>query len=371
MSMNSIFRLKKRGDAGKPVLAGFLAVCCLGMAVSANATINDPDYFNLYPTTLGPVGMKGEGESVSVCGVSGCDADFDMIVSTISITPAGSGVRDTFLRVQAPGNGVTETAYNTELYPLQEDSDYRNGAKDTNAGNKDTFNNAVLISDLLKVNANGEAWEDGDGLAYYQILLDVNENGSDSEFIRLDEFEVHTSNTGYVGEFGGFGGPTTADGTSSGTFGIDDPAGTGTGAARKVFDMDWWKTDAAVADGSTDPVNPNGGMILSSRQDGKSRNGSGDEDYSFLVPEALFNSDDVYLHVAATFGCEVVGSPNHSQCVEADTNDPHARTQAGFEEFAAVLGPNPEGGFDVPVPGTVLLFGLGLVLLRRKQHLVS
>ena len=126
-----------------------LAVLSFGMAAGASAITGDEPYFDLYP-----VGDGGDATSVFVCGDMGCDADLAMLVTTTSITPAGSGYRDTFLRLQNDNaNVTTETAYNTDDTTLQDDgpSGYVNGAKDTTAGNKDDFNNAVLISDLLIV----------------------------------------------------------------------------------------------------------------------------------------------------------------------------------------------------------------------------
>ena len=88
--------------------------------------------------------------------------------------------------------------------------------------------------------------------------------------------------------------------------------------------------------------------------------------HSFHAYEYVTDPDENYLHVAATFGSIVLGHPNKTQCEAADNNDPVARANAGFEEFAAVLGTNPDG--EVPVPGTALLFGLGLVLVRRMRR---
>jgi hypothetical protein len=318
------------GTYVRSAVSGMLMGLGLLTSMGASATVNDPEYIKLYPVADG-----GDQTSVQICGVGDCsDNTLDMLVSTVSIQPAGSGVRDTFLRLQTKNaNVTTESGYNTNgPYPLED----VNGAKDTNAGNKDTFNNAVLISDLLIVEHNG--------IEYYQILLDVNEPGGDQEFIRLDEFEVHTTTNGDLSGFQGFGDASTPN-----------PSFIYPSYIAKRFDMDAWGQEGL------------GGVTLNSMQDGGGKNGSGDEDYVFELPVALFSVEDKYLHVAVTFG--EAGCKKES--TEGCSTDPAVIAESGFEEFAAVLGPNPEGDFDVPVPGTALLLGLGMALMYRRRRPVA
>ncbi|MEH6824052.1 MAG: PEP-CTERM sorting domain-containing protein [Motiliproteus sp.] len=313
------------------LIAGFLA------ATSAHAIVNDPPYFDLY--------LGGDDTFVALCGVSGCDSSLNMIVEVAAIKPAGSGVRDTFLRLQNDNaNVLTETAYSTdgkETDPtfLQNDADYVNGAKDSTAGNRDDFNNAVLLSDLdiKQITVLGQGVVD-----VYQIVLDINEPGGDKKLIRLDEFEIHLSSDGFLSQYDNV--------VSAGVSSFSDG-----GYRGLVFDMDFEKTNPGLEDV--------GGLILDSTAGG---NGSGDEDYSFFLPVELFTNaiaagvgDGKYMHLVSTFG-------------EADAATAlDGSAQSGFEEWAAELGadvPDPDPGNPIPLPGTALLMAIGsLGLLRRKR----
>jgi PEP-CTERM motif len=347
-NMNTFrMNIKLRGR----LVTGLFAACGLLFSAGASAVINDDPYFDLYP--------NGDGTTAIVCGSSGCADDLNMIVNVLGPNGgAGSGNRDTFLRVAqneppgTPGSATTESAYNTDDNNLQNDGLYTNQAKDTTAGNGDDFNNAVLIGDLETITING--------VDYYGIVLDVNEPGGGKEFIRLDEFEVYLSTTGSINEYDPGDGSTPGDGSFA-----DNGLSEGL-----VFDMDYWDTTAARDSTQTSKcVDPDpetltdncGGFNLSSLNSA-GRNGSGDEDYEFLIPVALFEAaaeggdvNSMYMHVVATFGAADAGEY---------IADPIAYAEANFEEFAAITGKQ----VDVPVPATVLLMGLGLLGLRLNRR---
>jgi hypothetical protein len=328
------------------LLKSVLAVTASCLALGAQAVVNDIPYYDLYP------GNDDGNTSIDLCGISDCsDTSLYMTVSIVEINPAGSGVRDTFLRVaqnEPPGTAgseTTESGYNTDLDPLQDDANYTNQAKDTTAGNGDDFNHAVLLSDLQVVDGK------------YQIYLDVNEPGGEKDFIRLDEFELHMSTDGLLGQYTGGGDVVGADSS------FDDASWAGL-----VYDMDWDETRAHPDGQCADPNNGNlasgcGGLILGSVNDPTGNNGSGDEDYLFDIPVALFAvataSGGKYLHLVSTFG--------ESDLVDVDPlTDAYA--EANFEEWTAIMS---DGSQQVPIPGTALLFGAGLLGLfsrRRISH---
>ncbi len=322
----------------------------IGMLTSLNAhaIIDDTPYFTLLPNANPSI-----VNSVTLCGVSGCDASLDMIVEVANTTPAGSGVRDTFLRLQNDNANIrTETAYSTngkltDATYLQDDNPsmthaYTNGAKDSTAGNNDDFNNAVLLSDLDIKTPFGSG-----NAAYYQIVLDVNEPGGGKSLIRLDEFEIHLSADGYLNEY------NYVETTAGDSFFADGLCTTGPCTSINyqglVYDMDF---DSSY-----------GGIILDSVAGG---NGSGDEDYSFLLPVGLFtaaqNAGGLYMHLVSTFG--EADSPDVDPSVDG-------YAESGFEEWAAELNgslPEPDPGNPIPTPGTALLMAIGAIgLLRSKR----
>jgi hypothetical protein len=328
--MKPTFRLKKRADLGKLALQGFLAACALWMAVSANARTGDEPYFDLYP--------GGDATTVDLCVTDDCVNDPYMTVEAIHSQPAGTGFRQSFLRLQ---EYPEETGYNTNpdgSGVLQDGSlpgnNYVNGAKDAAGHN---WNHAVLVSDLENVGG------------YYEIMLDINEPSGNKDFIRLDEFEVHLSSGGVLSSY-----DAGTNAVGDGDFGGD------AGWVGKVADMDYWHTDATGADDAG-----YGGMILKNcgttgRPAG--RCGSGDEDYLFRIPVALFeaaaggSTEGMFMHVVASFG--------DTDQFEGFTNS--APSEAGFEEFAARVCEECERE-EVPIPGTIFLLGIGVLGLYGRR----
>src|SRR3954470_17045641 len=95
-----------------------------------------------------------------------------------NVSPAGTGVIDSFLRVQSPGNTTTEQGYNTSGRPAPFDD-----LTDPN------FTRNLQLSDLQTQVVNGTT--------YYTFLLDTNEpNGGGQNLVTLDQLQVFTSPTG-------------------------------------------------------------------------------------------------------------------------------------------------------------------------------
>jgi PEP-CTERM motif len=355
ISMKPVFRLKKRVDIGKLALQGFLAACCVGITVNANAVVDDDPYFQLFPgapydfnANTSPGAALGDDTSVSICGAAaGGSCTAEILVEVANENPSGTGYIYSFLRLNEPNNNgqdkdntglTTESGYNTNFPTLQEDSIFDNDSQDSPGVGND-WNRAVLISDLKAV----------DG--FYQIVLDLDEQGNNpGEYIRLDEFEIHTSSDGMLREY-------NPNDPGAGSFGAGGWDGI-------VFDMDVWKD---YPDGSFDEGAGPGGLVLKTCEGtapatgGKC--GSGTYDYVFNIPVELLAGRE-YMHVVATLGA---GSYE-----EGDWN-PEAFAGAGFDEFAAVLCEEGEicDGGKVPVPGTALLIGLGLMGIFGRRRIMA
>ena len=104
------------------------------------------------------------------------------IFSVYEVHPSGTGVIDSFLRVQAKG---TEQGYNTSYRAVQFDE-----KTDPN------FTRDLLLSEVGTTTI--------DGILYAIFYLDINEPASDkTEVLTLDELEIFTGSsplrTGYVG----------------------------------------------------------------------------------------------------------------------------------------------------------------------------
>ena len=169
--------------------------------------------------------------------------------------PTGSGVIDSFLRIQAAATEPTEQGYNTDLRPVEFDE--KKGA---------TFNHSVVLGLIPIVNMNG--------VDYREFFLDVNEPRSQpkpgsetkSAEISLDRLEIYLLSNRY-GNYASL----VADGNLIYTL---DPGS----------DDNWIKLDSSL----------NGG--------------SGSGDMFAYIPNSLFpepNQTDQYVYLFSRFGDNV------------------------------------------------------------------
>jgi PEP-CTERM motif len=339
-----------------------LAVGCFGTALNASAVIQDDPYYELFPGGGGGGAIGGASSINTICGTSGCTPDEFMEVRVVTGGPTGTGVIQSFLRQMEPNNAgqdadssglTTETSYNTNFGTLQQTTTFDNDAQDAPSAGND-WNRAILLSDLYVT-------DDG----FYELFLDLNEpgNGTEKKYIKMDEFELHLSSTGLLHEYDPDG---ASQGPELGSF--DDASG----YLGKVFDMDYWNTKAPEPKPQTEGSGF-GGLILDNCVGDKGC-GSGDRDYLFRIPVSLFETESegpVYVHLVSGLG-EVSYTPEEEKWVDVN---PEAFADAGFDEWWAKecdgddCGKHDNGG-EVPVPGTALLFGLGLTGIyarRRKQ----
>lgn len=355
--------MKKNIVMGVGILA---SVVC---APTAFAEIEDAPYFNLWTKNVEYDGLKGHGTSISLCGTSACDtvnrnsnvspSPFALF-SVVTQQPAGSGYIDPFLRFQHneganTGSDTTEVAFNTNYRDGSQGTGYiigfddpitdTNQAKDTKAGGdkRNFFNHAIRLGDL-QVDENGMV----------TFLLDINETGNPGVTLRLDELAWYVSDVNDLSHY--YADTTDGNPTNARLENAD-----GSKKGWEVWNMDW----NAENPGGTG----HGGLNLSNIND-SGKAGSGDFDLQVKLDKNLFLDaaknisaglgDDAYVYLY-NFAGRVGDTKKDQDGTEAD---------AGFEEWAAVLGTSPPPDNGVPEPGTALLVlgGLaGMVRLQRKR----
>ena len=349
------------------LLGAAVLMASLG-STGALADLDDPAIYDLTDPSAYPSG----NDFVLVCGTTVCGAgpsseipsDADgrtvpdpddsgyAIFSVYEVGPTGSGYINPFLRFQhneQDGNGsdTIETAYNTDDTLLQSFADspynYQNQAKDTVAGGErdGDFNRAILYDEML-------ADEDG----YFTFLLDINEpEGGDFSTLRLDELSFFISDTNSLSEYN----PDCNDTSTAQIFGSagcfeDDAPDT-----QKVWDMD------------LDPII--GAINLDNVNSGTA--GSGDYDLMVKLPSYVF---DEYVAMHADTSGLYIYLENTAGAADGDATDVDGfsgvdmtggEAQAGFEEWAFIAQREPT---QVPVPGTLFLTGIGLLLLGRRMR---
>jgi hypothetical protein len=185
---------------------------------------------------------------LTAANTTGVATDGTAIFQRTNVQPTGTGVIDSFVRVQSKGNSTTSQGYNT---------DYRKPQYDEN--NSPQFTRSVLISSLTAVTLNGGS--------YYQFLLDVNEpNNAASGLLSLDKLKIYQGN---APDLHGYS------------------ATTGWGAnADLVYSLD-------------------AGIDKYVKLDENLNHGSGSGDMYLYVPTSVFTSTKQYLYLYSQFGATI------------------------------------------------------------------
>lgn len=139
------------------------------------------------------------------------------------VQPAGTGVFNTFLQVQAQGaKQMVEQGYNTDYRPSQFDE--KNDAP---------HNHSLLLADVPLVEVNG--------VEYRQFLLDINEpKGQAANDLSLDNLQIYQANAGNLHDYPTFDGQATKifDLSSSGTYiALDAALSHGSGQSDMIADI--------------------------------------------------------------------------------------------------------------------------------------
>jgi hypothetical protein len=174
---------------------------------------------------------------------SSCPAINGGLFYTDEVHPAGTGVINSFLRIQQQGS---EMGYNTSARPVQFDE-----KTDPN------FTRNLLLTSVTT--------KDIGGTLYREFFLDVNEEAARNgkNYITLDQLEIFTSNTASLNSYTNGGTQNSGSGTLAG--------------ATKIYDLD------------------NGGDNYVQLDYLIQGNGSGSSDMVFYLPDSLFTGQYVYL----------------------------------------------------------------------------
>ncbi|MFL5245575.1 MAG: PEP-CTERM sorting domain-containing protein [Gemmataceae bacterium] len=264
---------------------------------------------------------------LTTAGSSGFDAGNIGFFQQMTQQPTGSGVIQSFVRVNPGGspNQTFERGYNTTGRPLQFD-------ENTSA----TFTHDLLLSDIPTVTGQS-------GIVYRVFLLDINQTNS-SPLLNLNEIQIFQTNTASL--LGATG--VDASGVGPLSFGSN---------ATLIYDLQGI---------------PRSSTLETILMDYSLNSGSGSGDIYAYIPDSLFDASKQYVTLYSQFG----------------TPPGPALANDGYEEWAVVNGsptqpppppppPPPPLISGVPEPASVILlslgglFGLGSLSLKRRRQRIA
>jgi len=235
------------------------------------------------------------------------------IYDVVGPHPTGTGVVDSFLRVQMKG---AEEGYNTGARPMLCD-----GGRTCDDKTDPNFTRNLQTSEVPLVNINGTL--------YREFFLDINEPGSTpGNYLTLDAVEVYVSNSANL---------ATHTSTSPGYGAIT--------GATKVYDMEtnngdnWVNMDYNLVGG-----------------------GSGYGDMVLFVPDSPLFANNQYVYLYSEFGC------GNEFTAAKSCGSQKYQSNAGFEEWWVPGSNTVFGTAAVPEPATLLLSGTGLLLFARRYR---
>jgi PEP-CTERM motif len=236
------------------------------------------------------------------------------VFNVVGPQPTGTGVIDSFLRVQQKG---AEEGFNTGLRPMLCDGRTCDDKTDPN------YTRDLLSSTVPVVTINGTK--------YREFFLDINEPAGGTQYLTLDQVQIYVSNTADLGTH------------TTGAPGSDSLTG-----ATKVYDMETGGTDSWV----------NLNYLLVG-------GGSGSGDMVLYVPDSVAFSNNQYVYLYSEFGCG--GTFTASLDCGHGSNTKY-QSQAGFEEWWVPGSTTTTTTAAVPEPTTLILLGTGMMLLVRRYR---
>jgi hypothetical protein len=241
------------------------------------------------------------------------------VFNVVGPHPTGTGVIDSFLRVQMKG---AEEGFNTGARPMLCDGRTCDDKTDPN------YTRNLLSSEVPVVEINGQKYR-----AFY---LDINEPAnSGPNYLTLDQVEVYVSNSADLASH------------TSGAPGWGTLPG-----ATKVYDM-----ETGQPNGAADNFVNLDYLLISG--------GSGSGDMVLYVPDSAAFANNQYVYLYSEFGCG--GTFTASLSCGSGSGQKY-QSQAGFEEWWVPGSTTTTQTSGVPEPASLVLCGTGLLLVANRYR---